>query len=175
MSAWAEPRAALTGPFRFILRRLVDATGISGTGQIADGVEFDDGTCILRWNTAHRSTGVYACHADMMQIHGHNGQTVCEWIDAPPTEAFKHGSRNCLQDGFENCAFASIGGLDARANPRAPKYVAEADVAEWLRGYLTHARAAYGEDWATCSFGWGPAITIGGNDGADRRAKGGGA
>lgn len=70
---------------RFILRRLADATGVSGTGHIADGVRFDDGTCVLRWRTAFASTAVYDSHATLMAIHGHNGQTVCDWTDPEET------------------------------------------------------------------------------------------
>jgi hypothetical protein len=37
------------GPRPFVLRRLVDETGVSGTGVVAEGVEFSDGTVALRW------------------------------------------------------------------------------------------------------------------------------
>jgi len=36
------------GPRPFVLRRLVDETGVSGTGVVAEGVEFSDGTVALR-------------------------------------------------------------------------------------------------------------------------------
>jgi chaperonin GroES len=42
----------------FHLFRVVDETGISGTGKVAQGVVFEDGNCALRWLTAHASTGV---------------------------------------------------------------------------------------------------------------------
>lgn len=66
-------------PITFRLIRKADVSGTSGTGHVADGVQFPDGTCVLRWRTAKSSTAVYASHADVMAIHGHDGATVCEW------------------------------------------------------------------------------------------------
>lgn len=153
---------ASTGPFRFRLIRTTDETGTSGTGHVADGVQFQDGTCVLRWRTRDSSTAVYRSHDALMRIHGHNGATACEWIDAVPGEAFRLGEQNLLQDGMENAPFASIGGLDCRAAPTRPHWVTAADWSEYLRGYEAAALAQYGDDWRTCSFGWAPAVTIGG-------------
>ena len=36
----------------FGLYRTTDVTGISGTGLVAVGARFSDGTCVLRWNSA---------------------------------------------------------------------------------------------------------------------------
>lgn len=66
---------------RFSLVRNTDATGISGTGRVAEGVQFDDGSCVMRWLTHTRSTAFYASIEDLVKIHGHEGQTVVEWID----------------------------------------------------------------------------------------------
>lgn len=59
----------------FWLERDVDETGVSGTGRVAQGVEFDDGWVSLRWLSERRSTAVYASLADVEAIHGHNGAT----------------------------------------------------------------------------------------------------
>ena len=64
----------------FNLVRATDVTGISGTGIVAQGVEFDDGTCSMRWLTETASTGFYSSIADLVFIHGHNGATKVEWI-----------------------------------------------------------------------------------------------
>lgn len=63
----------------FRLRRLEDETGISGTGIIAEGVEFSHGECVISWLTKHRSIGVYPTLVELMNIHGHGGKTVVEW------------------------------------------------------------------------------------------------
>lgn len=66
---------------RFQLHRDADATGVSGTGVICEGVQFTDGTCVLRWLTDHRSTAVYASMDDLVAIHGHDGATRVVWLD----------------------------------------------------------------------------------------------
>jgi hypothetical protein len=67
---------------------------------------------------------------------------------------------DAYQDRCENCSFASVGGLEKRLNMEAPRYIAEADLEEYLRGYRDQAQDMYGDDWATCSFEWAPALMI---------------
>lgn len=59
----------------FILYRVTDVSGISGTGVVAEGVEFTDGTCVCRWTTDTATTTVYANIQDVESIHGHDGAT----------------------------------------------------------------------------------------------------
>ncbi|WNI17564.1 hypothetical protein [Actinacidiphila sp. ITFR-21] len=66
---------------RFHLDRAEDVTGISGTGTVAGGVIFPDGTVAMRWNTHIASTAVYDSINDVVEIHGHNGATVVTLID----------------------------------------------------------------------------------------------
>ena len=67
---------------RFQLVRLVDLTGISGTGVVAEGVAFSDGSCALRWLTGeHRSTALHDSVRSVRSVHGHEGRTRIEWLD----------------------------------------------------------------------------------------------
>lgn len=66
---------------RFMLKRNEDETGISGTGYVAEGVEFFDGTCVLKWKTDTSSLNTYNSVEDLISIHGHGGRTVIEWVD----------------------------------------------------------------------------------------------
>lgn len=66
---------------RFVLIRTEDLTGVSGTGQVAEGVQFFDGKVVMRWKTDVNSTVFYDSIEDVIYIHGHNGATVVEWID----------------------------------------------------------------------------------------------
>ena len=59
----------------FRLVRDTDVSGTSGVGEVAQGVQFDDGTCAMRWLTETASTGVYDSIEDLIFIHGHNGAT----------------------------------------------------------------------------------------------------
>ena len=66
---------------RFILNRLTDETGVSGTGKICEAVEFSDGSVALRWISNLSSTAIYRSTDDVIAIHGHDGKTIVEWID----------------------------------------------------------------------------------------------
>jgi len=59
----------------FILYRVTDVSGISGTGVVAEGVEFSDGVCVCRWMTSTATTTVYDSIQDVESIHGHDGAT----------------------------------------------------------------------------------------------------
>lgn len=67
---------------RFHLQREQDVSGISGTGRVAEGVEFSDGSAVVRWIAGeHRSTVVWADIASVEAIHGHGGATRIVWDD----------------------------------------------------------------------------------------------
>lgn len=65
----------------FLLIRDEDETGISGTGVVAEGVQFRDGRVVIRWQTrnAHHSTVVWDDIDSVLAIHGHNGKTRVRW------------------------------------------------------------------------------------------------
>lgn len=65
---------------RFVLRRDDDETGISGTGVVAEGVEFSTGWCAMSWMTAAHSVAVYPNIKELERIHGHNGRAVIVWL-----------------------------------------------------------------------------------------------
>ncbi len=65
----------------FTLVRDYDETGISGTGTVAEGVEFTGGEVVLAWIVgAHRSTVFWPTGMESVEaIHGHNGKTRVVW------------------------------------------------------------------------------------------------
>lgn len=66
---------------RFTLVRKEDVHGVSGTGVVADGVQFANGYCALTWKSEFASVAVYHSIDVLEKIHGHEGRTVVEWID----------------------------------------------------------------------------------------------
>lgn len=78
---------------RFHLVRHQDITGISGTGIVAEGAVFTDGTTVVRWLPAGTArpdqvspTTVIHSAADggidnVIALHGHNGATEIDWLD----------------------------------------------------------------------------------------------
>jgi hypothetical protein len=71
----------MNNPRRFHLIRLVDPSGISGTGLIAWGIVWPDSTVSLRWAGPYRSTVYWDDLSVLIKVHGHEGQTIIEWLD----------------------------------------------------------------------------------------------
>jgi len=63
----------------FVLRRLVDVSGVSGTGIVAEGVMFHDGQCVLSWFGKVHSLEFFLNADNILEIHGHHGLTSIEW------------------------------------------------------------------------------------------------
>lgn len=91
---------------RFVLRRMEDETGVSGTGDVAEGVVFGDGTTVLHWRTTPTSTGIYSSVANLEDLHGHGGRTLVVFLDPPPVRP--PPALKCAQCG--GAGVVSIGG-----------------------------------------------------------------
>lgn len=68
----------------FQLQRDTDVTGVSGTGVIAEGCQFSNGTVVLVWKpqperAASSSVAVWPELDSMLGIHGHDGKTRVVW------------------------------------------------------------------------------------------------
>lgn len=75
--------AGQAAPVRmFQLVRDVDVSGVSGTGVVAEGVEFSSGVVALTWLSAWPTSVVF--HDRGMEsveaIHGHGGATRVRWL-----------------------------------------------------------------------------------------------
>lgn len=68
-------------PRLFQLHRNEDVTGVSGTGVVADGVVWPDGTVTIRWRGARPSTVHWDALADAIAVHGHDGRTIVHWLN----------------------------------------------------------------------------------------------
>lgn len=68
---------------RFVLQRHVDLTGVSGTGVVAEGVEFSDGVVVLHWTSAWPSSVVHYDRGmdSVRHVHGHDGATDIVFLD----------------------------------------------------------------------------------------------
>lgn len=80
-------------PRRFHLLRHQDISGVSGTGIVADGVLWPDGTASLRWRGERPSTVHWDRIEDAKAVHGHGGATEIVWADeenGQPSTAEQH-------------------------------------------------------------------------------------
>lgn len=68
-------------PRVFHLQRDHDVSGVSGTGRVADGVLWPDGTVTIRWRGDRPSTVNWDRLADAEHVHGHQGATRIVWAD----------------------------------------------------------------------------------------------
>lgn len=66
----------------FRLVRNEDISGVSGTGVVAEGVEFVNGMVALSWFGSHSCVNTYTSMRTVVEIHGHEGATKVEWTDA---------------------------------------------------------------------------------------------
>lgn len=67
----------------FEMHRDEDVTGVSGSGVVAEGIEFTDGVVALRWLSDWPTSVVF--HDRGMEavaaVHGHGGKTRIMWTD----------------------------------------------------------------------------------------------
>jgi hypothetical protein len=67
---------------RFQMQRDEDVTGVSGTGVVADGVQFPSGSVVIQWRGKHSSIVMWPDLSHVEVIHGHDGRTRIVWLDA---------------------------------------------------------------------------------------------
>lgn len=70
-----------TGIRIFHFHRDEDASGVSGTGVVAEGVILTNTKVVVSWLTIHKSIAIYDSLAEMQAIHGHDGRTRIVWQD----------------------------------------------------------------------------------------------
>lgn len=67
---------------RFKLHRDEDETGVSGTGVVAEGVEFTCGKVAMTWLSEYGCVNVYDNIKVVQALHGHGGKTRIVFVDS---------------------------------------------------------------------------------------------
>lgn len=75
------PTAKQSTMRQFVLQRNEDATGTSGEGVVAEGVEYSNGQVAIHWLSQLESVNVYANTKVLAALHGHDGRTEVVWLD----------------------------------------------------------------------------------------------
>lgn len=78
-AGWRPAPSSL--PRRFEMYRHRDITGLSGTGVVAWGVLWPDGTVSLRWAGVTPSFSNWDSLDVLIAVHGHEGATELRWLD----------------------------------------------------------------------------------------------
>lgn len=84
----AKSWSHVCGMRRFIFVRSQDVSGVSGEGIVLEGVEFTDGSVIVKWKTHTSSFGTFHNMKAFQAVHGHGGLGEVVWIDPDPLENF---------------------------------------------------------------------------------------
>jgi hypothetical protein len=71
-------------PRTFELVRYRDLSGVSGTGVVAEGCVFTDGSVALRWRGTNPATAVWPDLESVLAVHGHQGATEVRWLEPRP-------------------------------------------------------------------------------------------
>lgn len=74
-------------PRTFELVRYRDLSGVSGTGVVAEGCVFSDGSVALRWRGSNPATAVWPDLDSVLAVHGHHGATKVRWLEDEPEPA----------------------------------------------------------------------------------------
>ena len=72
-------------PRTFELVRYRDPSGVSGTGVVAEGCVFSDGSVALRWRGDNPATAVWPDIESVLAVHGHRGATEVRWLEPRPS------------------------------------------------------------------------------------------
>ncbi len=100
----------------FYLERLEDESGVSGTGNVARGIQLPSGKIVLEWCThkAPTSIAIYESPEELLTIHGHEGKTLLKWVETEDIQvvtgaSYRKGLRVGLIVGL--VCLAAIAGL----------------------------------------------------------------
>ncbi|MFI0262523.1 hypothetical protein ACH4OW_26180 [Streptomyces sp. NPDC017056] len=100
-----------TTPRRFHLQRDADVTGMSGTGHVADGVLWPDGTASIRWRGTRPSIVHWDRLDDAETVHGHGGATRIVWDDPEPVGRAEDRLQPSLISQLQRYADAILGAI----------------------------------------------------------------
>lgn len=76
-----KAKAKLSNAKRFVLVREEDVSGTSGTGVVAEGIQWSNGTCSMHWMSQFDTKEDLGSIAAVEEIHGHGGKTKIVWVD----------------------------------------------------------------------------------------------
>jgi hypothetical protein len=84
----------------FRLVRHTDASGVRGTGTLAEGVEWSDGAVAVRWRGRWPSTSTWDCIESLLATHGAGGRTQVHWFPTAPLPVVASKSLTVQRDAL---------------------------------------------------------------------------
>lgn len=95
----------------FVLRRLVDGTGVSGVGVVADGAVFPDMRAVTRWrggSTGVAQTCVWENVSHVQRVHGHSGDTRLELVPYDVLKKMILAALEAAEDSGDGMVIAAV-------------------------------------------------------------------
>ena len=107
-----------SGARAFVLQRITDASGVSGTGIVAHGAEFPDGCVALRWVGSNPTSVVFHDNgiSSVQAIHGHGGNTQIVWTSEDMGERAAEMDE-CQRRGYAaalDAALEAVSGINGK-------------------------------------------------------------
>ncbi len=116
-----------------VIRRHEDVHGVSGTGVVAEVIEFSDGSAVARWLGKDAMSNVAAGVKNITNVHGHGGKMEIEWLweqepDADPMDAVF--AKKIAEAGGSTGTAPSLGASGAAEKDAEAEAIAEELVEE---------------------------------------------
>ena len=86
---------------RFVLNRKKDISGVSGTGIVAEGVQYSNGKIAMQWLSGTPTLETTDSIEAIIRIHGHGGNTEIKWIDDRDKQHFDEDGKSTLLEEAE--------------------------------------------------------------------------
>lgn len=104
----------------FRLVRHTDVSGVRGTGTLAEGVEWSDGTVALRWRGPSPNTSTWDCVDTVLAVHGTGGRTQIHWLPSARTTVGVRSTRPAEQVHTVWLPAPGVDGLCSRCGQQWP-------------------------------------------------------
>ena len=82
---------------RFFLVRDIDESGCSGTGLVAQGLEFDSGRAVMEWLVPPCSINIFDTVEELVSVHGHSGKSRVQFVDDHNESLTVNGAQESCQ------------------------------------------------------------------------------
>lgn len=110
-----------------VILRHEDESGISGTGVVAEWVEYSDGEVVVHWTSHTPSTNHYRNFKQVEAIHGHGGKTelVTIWEQPKPQVELSEVDPALVEESAQEAGEAQPNANTDKVEPEGKKNTLE--------------------------------------------------
>jgi hypothetical protein len=138
------------------LYRYRDPSGVSGTGVVAQVVQFSTGWVAIGWLGEHPAVGVWPDIETALAVHGHSGATEVRWLEPEETGTERVAQVVQFSTGWVAGWFGEYSCVGVWPDIEAARGHLRASEVRWLETTaetsqchdLTKAAASLGDAWS---------------------------